>query len=54
MNVWLLVAVVAFVLSVVGLGIFYARYRRGEVTRPDFLAGVVLVLLVLILFLLFF
>jgi hypothetical protein len=54
MNVWLLVSAVALILSLLWLGISYARYRRVEVKRPDFLAGIALVLLVLFLVLLFF
>jgi hypothetical protein len=53
MSIWLLFAGIALALSVIGLGIFYARYRRGEIKRPDFVAGIALVLLVLFLFLLF-
>jgi hypothetical protein len=54
MSVWVVIAVLIFAVAVVGLGVRYARYRKGEITRPDFLAGIVLVLLVLILFLLLF
>ena len=54
MSVWGVIAVLIFAVAVVGLGVRYARYRKGEITRPDFLAGIVLALLVLILFLLLF
>jgi hypothetical protein len=54
MSVWVVIAVLIFAVAVVGLGVRYARYRKGEITRPDFLTGIILALLVLILFLLLF
>lgn len=43
MIVWLSVAAMAFVLALVGAGIFYVRYRKGEVERADVIAGGVLI-----------
>lgn len=41
MTMWIIIAVIGFILSVLGLSAFVRRYRRGEITRRHLLAAII-------------
>jgi len=43
------ISAIVFILAIVGVGVFYMRYREGEVERSDVIAAGLLILLALLL-----